>query len=128
MGLKFSVTDKSGRPSPEAYAKASFYSFDDVAKTGRLVLEVYNTKEDKDAGKSSIRDQKIELNFSVNSGVGSKTYEDVANAIEKYGPKKVSYVLAKKLERLAEAEDVLEDGQEAITDVDVELEEEPEEV
>jgi len=121
MGLGLSFTDSTGCSRPAAYAKVTFYAFDENGKQGRIALSVYNSKDDKDAGKSAIPGEMIEVTISTQTEDQSKSFDSVLAAIEEHGPKKVAYVLAKKLDKLTEATDVLEEGQTVVTEADVGL-------
>lgn len=121
MGLQFSLQHQSGALSPTAYAKVSYFAFDDSAKGGRIVLSVYNSKADKEAGKPKIIGQDIEILINDDATENAMKFSKVFPSIEKHGPRKVSYVIAKQMQSLSGAVDVLEDGQLPATLESVEL-------
>jgi hypothetical protein len=101
--------------------KVSFFAFDEASKQGRIVLQTYHSEAAKDDGKPAIPGEEVEVNIRAESAEQIAGFNAVIAAMESHGPKKVAYVLAKKLPKLADATDVLEQGQTALTDADVGL-------
>lgn len=121
MALQLSIEDKSGCMRNEAYAKISFFGIDQENVCGTIKLSLYHSKQAKDDGKGPIKGEVIEVPFSIQDGGDRTQFDKIVKAMEDHGPKKVAYVIAKKLDALKAAQDILEDGQEALTDADVGL-------
>ena len=83
--------------------------------------ELKRQENEKDDGKPAIPGEEVEVNIRAESAEQIAGFNAVIAAMESHGPKKVAYVLAKKLPKLADATDVLEQGQTALTDADVGL-------
>ena len=121
MAFQLSLEDKTGCTRANAYARVCFYAFDEDGKQGRIVLNVYNSKADRATGKPAIPGEQVEININAENEQAHMQFNKVLKAIEQHGPKKVAYVIAKKMAQLKDAQDILEDGQTALTDTDVGL-------